>query len=474
MRNISKSWCLWIVAGCVSGPIAAAAQPTTAPADEDTQAQIRELRQEVRDLRDQLNATRAVSASAATQPANGEAAAEIDNNLLQHPELGIPNEGLVGMNAGWDPNKGFVIRSEDGAFLLHPWAFVQFRNATTYTSDTSPSGRYQTQNGFELPRAKFIIDGNIYSKDLTYQFIWATSDTTGNLGLQDAWGRYHIPDTQLAVEAGQIRNPVDHEQILFATRSLTPGRSIVNNVLLNGDDIVKGVEVSYGYDDPHATLRGEGAFTSGERNFDTTFQQYPTNTADWGAAGRVEWKYEGRWQDYTQFTALGDTEPLLVLGAGADYTEAGGAAGFTHVADVQYDTTAGTAIYAAYLGRYTRGDAGLPTTNGQVTSTSKGRFDTYDSTVRLMVAQLINGRFEPFARYEYIQFDSRELPAGSDATVNDLTLGFNYYFYGHRAKLSADASYLPNGSPVSATIDDLLATKGGQEIIVQVQFQLML
>jgi hypothetical protein len=458
----------------------ALAQPTTAPApsSDDTQAEIQELRAEVRDLRNELNATRAASAAesnaAATQPGASEATGAINNQLMQHPELGNPNGGLVGANAGWDPNKGFIIRSDDGAFMLHPWAFIQIRNATNYVTRSSPGGGYDTQNGFELPRAKFIIDGNVFSTDLTYQFIWSTSDTTGDLGLQDAWGRYHIPDTAFAVEAGQIRDPVDHEQILFATKSLLPDRSIVNNILLNGDDIVKGAEVSYNYDDPAAQWRAEGAFTSGERNFDTTFEGYPTNPATWGAAGRFEWKYEGQWKDYTQFTALGDTEPLLVLGAGADYTEAGAAAAFTHVADVQYDTPAGTSIYAAYLGRYTRDDAGPPTTNGQFTSTSKGRFNTYDSTFRVMAAQLITERFEPFVRYEYIQFDSRELPIGANATVHDISLGFNYYLYGHRAKITAAASYLPTGSPVSSTISDLLATKSGQEFIVQVQFQLML
>jgi hypothetical protein len=47
----------------------------------------------------------------------------------------------------------------------------------------------------------------------------------------------------------------------------------------------------------------------------------------------------------------------------------------------------------------------------------------------------------------------------------------NYYFYGQRAKLSAAVTYLPNGSPVSSTIDDLLASQRGNEVIGQVQFQ---
>jgi hypothetical protein len=425
---------------------------------------VRELRSEVQDLRARLDA----QSPATTQPGNAGvgAGAQAARQLTEQ-------DNSVGIHAGWDPARGFIIRSDDGAFLLHPWAFVQFRDATNYRSDQSAAGGADTENGFELPRMKLILDGNIFTTNLTYQFIWATDDTSGDLGLQDAWARYHFQSTPFAIEAGQIRDPVDHEQLLFATKSLTPDRSIVNNVLLNGDDIVKGVELSCGYDSD-AMVRGLVAFTSGQRNFDTNFEQYSVNAADWGAAGRVEWKLAGNWKDYTQFTALGDQTPLLVLGGGLDYTEAGAAAPLTHVADVQCDLPEGTSVYAAYLGRYTRDNAGPPTSNGQFTAASTTRADTYDATARLMVGQLIDQRFEPFFRYEYIQFDPREVPAGLNSTVNDISLGCNYYFYGHHAKLTAAASYLPNGSPVANTISDVLTSHRGTEIIAQVQFQLML
>lgn len=452
-RGISR--CLWLISFCAAFPAVANSQPTTQPSnDDDTQSQVQELRGEVRDLRARLDA----QSPATTQPANS---GYEQNEQAQHAF------------AGWDPDKGFVIRSDDGAFLLHPWAFVQVRDATNYRSRESATVGADTENGFELSRAKFIIDGNIFSTDLTYQFIWATSDTSGDLGLQDAWARYHIPSTPIAIEAGQIRDPVDHEQLLFATKSMTPERSIVNNVLLNGDGIVKGVELSCGYDED-STLRAEWAFTSGEQNFDTDFVQYPTNNADWGTAGRAELKLMGNWKDYTQFTALADKEPLLVLGAGFDYTEAGAAAPLLHVADIQYDLPEGTSVYAAYLGRYTRDNAGPPNTNGQFTAASTGRADTYDTTARFMVAQLFDQRFEPFFRYEFIQFDSREVPSGLNSIVNDLTLGCNYYFYGHRAKLTAAASYLPNGSPFANAIGDVLTSHRGNEVIAQVQIQLML
>jgi len=435
-------------------PAFAFAQPATEPSDVGSQVQ--ELRSDVQDLRSRLDAQ-----STAVIPTTRPAA------------IPFEKEGLLGLHAGWNPDKGFIIRSEDDSFLLHPWVFLQFRDATVYRSEASATEGAGTENGFELPRMKLILDGNIVSRDLTYQFIWATQDTSGDLQLQDAWGRYHIPGTSLAVEGGQIRNPLDHEQYLFATKSLTPDRSIVNNILLNGDDIVKGIELSCGYDDD-SEVRGLAAFTSGQRNFDTDFEEYPVNDADWGTAGRIEWKALGNWKDYTQFTALGDRTDLLVFGGGLDYTEAGAAAALTHVVDVQYDCPSGASVYAAYLGRYTRDNAGAVTTNGEFTSTSTGRHDTYDTTARFMLAQLMCQRFEPFFRYEYIQFDPNEIPAGLNSTVNDFTLGCNYYFYGQRAKLSGDVSYLPNGSPVSNTISDLMASHRGNELIVQLQFQLML
>ncbi|HXE52891.1 MAG TPA: hypothetical protein VN541_07755, partial [Tepidisphaeraceae bacterium] len=356
-------------------------------------------------------------------------------------------------------------------FLLHPWAFGQFRYAANYRQKAKNGGT-DWQTGFELPRMKLVLDGYVYGPGLTYQFIWATSDTTGNLGLQDAWARYHIPDSPFAVQGGQIRNPVDHEQIMFATKSLTPERSIVNNVLLNSDNVVKGFDVSYGYDGNYP-VRAELAFTSGMRNFDTTFADFPTNPATWGAAARVEWKVMGRWEDYSQFTALGDKEPLLVFGGGADYTEAGDTDGLIHVADVQLNTPSALTLYAAYLGRYTRHNGGAPGTNGGFTT--GGPFPTtYDATARVLGAYLITRHFEPFAKYEYLNFDHRELPASAaHRYINDVGLGFNYYFYGHRAKFSACASWLPNGSPIANTGADLLANRTN-EVIFEGQFQLII
>jgi hypothetical protein len=377
---------------------------------------------------------------------------------------------LSPFTAGYAPERGFILQSEDGRFLLHPWAYFQFRNVTTYREQSSATVGADTQNGFEIRRAKLIFDGNVFSKDLTYQFIWGTDRKSGNLQLEDAWARYHFPDTPYAVRAGQIRNPFDHEQIVFGTRLLTVDRSLVDDLFAAGEGIVQGVSLGY----EQGPIRAEVAFTDGLRSQDTNFQDFPTNSADFGFSGRVEYKASGLWDAYTDFTALYAKEPLLVFGLGMDYTQAGDTGQFTHVVDVQYKLPNSLAIYAAYLGRYVQNNSGLPGTNGGAVGGGE-TFDTYEPTLRLQAAYALDTHWEPYVRYEYIYFDPATLPStvNHDA-VHEVTAGFNYYFYRHRAKISADVIYLPNGCPVSDDGTGVLATDGGDEIVFRAQFQLVL
>jgi hypothetical protein len=466
---IGASW-----AGLLSAQTAPT--PSSNPTQQELLDQVRALRSEVGELRSQLKAQQATTQPSAS-PAAASGGAVTANDLLRDIDR-RQSMDLAGLTAGWDPAKGFVIQSDDKNFLFHPWAFVQIRDTTNYRRAGQTGGADDTQTGLELPRMKMIFDGNIFTTDFTYQFIWSTSTEAaaapagGFLFLQDAWGRYHIPDSPFAIRAGQIRDPFDHEQILFGTRSLTPERSIVNNVMANGDGIVKGISGSYGYDTP-SPVRTEIAFTGGERNTDTSFVGFPTNPASYGGAGRFEYKLFGDWKDYTQFTSLDDKAPLLVLGGGVDYTEAGDTGDLLHVIDLQFDTPNGLNFYGAYLGRYTHRNGGAPGTNGSFTT--KGRFpDTYDSTLRFQAGYLFGHHFEPFARYEYLHFDGNELPKGfAHDTIQDLTLGFNYYFVSHRAKLSCAASYLPDGSPIANVQSDLL-TNRKNEVLFQAQFQLMI
>lgn len=236
---------------------------------------------------------------------------------------------------------------------------------------------------------------------------------------------------------------------------------------------MQGAAVGY---DNNGPLRAELALTDGLRSANTNFQDFPASgiQADWGVAGRVDWKLMGDWKQYNSFSAQGSKDALLVLGAGVDYTEAGDTRQLSHVIDIQYDAPCGLSAYAAYLGRYVENNGGLPGSNGGAVG-NVTTHDTYDATVRAQIGYVTASHWEPFARYEFIHFDPDGLAAGTkNHDVHEFTAGLNYYLHGQRAKFTMDVSYLPEGSPVADDSSGVLVNDGSDEFVFRAQFQLIL
>ncbi|HEX8913493.1 MAG TPA: porin [Humisphaera sp.] len=358
-----------------------------------------------------------------------------------------------GFMAGYT-DKGFIIQSEDGAFSLHPNAQLLFRHASTMREDVKTTGGDDVQSGFEVRRMKFGLDGNLFTKDLKYFFLWATDRKSGNLVLEEAWVDYKLTDA-LTVRAGQYKDFFSHEAMGSSKRLFAAERSLLNDVFTGGDNFVQGAGLIY---DRGGPLRAYISYTDGANAPNQNFQDAPTNKANFGFAGRVEYKVFGDWKAYEDFTTIGNKTDTLVLGAGADYTEAGDTDTLLHTLDAQYETGP-LATYAAFLGRTVK-QAGP---------------DRYDYGFVAQAGYLINGRIEPFVRYDYIHFDQRGIASPLENDVHEITLGVNYYFKGHAAKVTADFTWLPNGSPVTNDGGDILATPAGQnEYILRLQFQLLI
>jgi hypothetical protein len=366
------------------------------------------------------------------------------------------------VSAGFASGRGFFLASEDGNFLLHPWLQFQFRETTSYRERVA-KGVYDTQSGFEVRRLKFGADGNLFSRDFTYFFQFAVDRHTGNVGLEMAWAKYRFGNSPWAVRAGQFKDPLDHEQLAASRFFPAIDRTLIDDTFANGEGFNKGVSVIY---DPNTFVRAEAAFTGGLKNFNTNFQEFPTNPASWGGAGRIEYKAFGDWKDYERITAYAIKRRSLVFGAGADYTEAGHTGALVHVADAQYQSTNGWSLYTAYLGRYQRGVA-------PKNSKSKLTVDTYDPTFRFQASYALDAQWEPYGRFEYIHFDTREFAAGTQTNVQVITGGVNYYLYGQAAKVSFDLSYLPNGSPVADDGFGILADNRHNELVGRAQLQLV-
>jgi phosphate-selective porin OprO/OprP len=446
------------VLGAAGGLLAMSAPALAAePTQAELMQQIEALRAKVEQLEAKQNST--------TQRLDTREVDATVNQVLKDADSRSQFLQAQGFTAGYNKGK-FLIQSEDGNFVFHPWLQFQPRfvaNSRQNAKDNSSSDDFES--GFEIRRMKFGFDGNVYGPDLTYQFQWATDRNSGNPVLEEAWVRY-VMGKQWVIKGGQVKDPFAHESLVSSKRLLAAERTLLTDNFTGGDNFVQGV--SLGWDDgPDGfPIRAEVAYTDGSNGSNQNFQDFPTTKANWGAAARIEWLAFGKWAQYEDFSAMGNEENLLVFGAAADYTEAGDTETLLHTLDAQFEMGR-LGLYGAYYGR-TVEDLKLGT------GATAANHNTYDWGFILQGAYVINDKWEPFLRYDFINFDEAGLAAGTENEVHEITAGVNYYLHGHNAKFTADFTYLPNGSPVADSGADILANNGEAEYLFRAQFQLLL
>jgi hypothetical protein len=421
---------------------------------------------------------------------------------------GVRSDQLLtseGFTAGYSDGR-FLVQSADGNFLLHAWAHMQVRDVTLDRKDEQGSAKHprdEIDNGFEIRQLRVGADGNMYSPNLTYFVNWATQRTSsaaavsgatpsttggkvtvsnslgGGLVLQQAWLKYKCPESPFAIKLGEMKDPLLHEQIVDTRFQQVAERSITADIFANGDDFTEAATVIY---DAGKFLRIEAGINHGMRSANTNFLDYPNNGGynqfDYGAVGRVEYKIMGRWKDYPQVGAVDTKEPLLVVGAGADYSERGHDGQVVAVADIMYADQNGFSFSGEFVDRYTTHNFGYyiqsPTgANINAGNPAVAGKATNEYAIVGQAGYIINKHLEPFGRYEFIHLQGT--PAGSRNWIQAVAAGANYYFHGHRLKITAEVLYLPEGLPFDDTSSDVLATPSGKtEISFVAQLQLIL
>ena len=183
----------------------------------------------------------------------------------------------------------------------------------------------------------------------------------------------------------------------------------------------------------------------------------------------------GDWKDYNQLTAYHDKQDLLVLGLGLDNSQRGSSNTFSHTFDIQYGSPSGLFLYGSYFGRLINNNPGIA--SGTPVSTNIGtpgdpKADTYEYSFLAYGAYLFDQRWEPYVRYEYLHLAGT--PAGSNNNVNEISIGLNYYLFGHNAKFTTQLMYLPNGIPVNDDSNDVLINNDKAEAVLMEQFQFLL
>jgi hypothetical protein len=444
------AWAAGVVAMTMLAGVAMAQQPAgraevrprDQPAEVRTQVEVRTTEQAEVRTQDEVRQP-GEPAIVTHEPVPPEGTAE---PAVPHP---LPMEKFT---AGYQDGR-FVLQSEDDRFVLRPGVQFQMRHVFNYRDD----GGGDTESGFEFPRLRVALDGNAFGPDLKYLVIF-TNNRVGGINLLDAFVTYHLGDG-LHLRAGQFKDPVSHEFRLSTQRLWAAEPSLQNSLIAGGQSgYVQGVSLIY---DPQTRWRAEVAVHDGYGSINTGWEAGGGNAfvgvapTDFGFSGRGEYMVFGEsWRQYSDLTAMGTREDMLVIGAGADWSQAGSENAFFHTIDASYKTERGLAVFGALNGLYAdRDDVNL-----------------YDWGVLGQVGQMLNPRWEAFGRLGYTRLDGdRNL---AERTVPELTIGANYYIRGHQAKLTLDGTWLPNGSPLP--VPGVGARAGtDDQFIIRSQLQLL-
>ena len=439
----------------VSGVIgfSPAVAPAQDPSTQELKAQIEALQAKVA----QLEATQKAAAGNGAVP-RGQQQSTKDEVLADAEKRSKLGGGAV--TGGYVDGK-FTLRSEDGAFSLSPGAQLQFRYTANSRDDDAVGSDFQ--DGFEVRRAKFSFAGNVINKDTTYNFQWETDEDDGSVTLEEVWVRLKLHD-DWHLRLGQVKDDVFHEETISSKRQLAVDRSLINELLAGGEtDYVQGARLEW---DATERLRANAMIHDGYNSDNTAFTEdggssfVGVEPTEWGFSGRVEYFARGAdaKKQYDDFSAMKNKSDLLVLGAGADYSYAGDSHAFFHSADVQYENTNGLGVYGALIGLEREIDAGD---------------SAYDWGFLVQAGYMFSQKWEGFARWDITFLDDDLLDAGDEDTINEFTIGVNYYLNGHNAKFTLDASYLPDGSPNTEGGIGVLATDE-DSFIFRGQFQLLL
>jgi hypothetical protein len=466
--------------------LARADQPLT---DEQLQQKVDQLEMKVQALETEQKTAEATT----LKSIQSDAAAH--SNVLSSSGVGL---------TGYDPATGFQISSDDGNFLLHPWALGQFRgvindrqsvelfsNGLTGGGTAKPQIGSGSTDGFEVHNLMLGVNGHVVNPGLKYSFSVNVNSNGGGVILQDAVATYQCePTCPYVFKGGQFIDPVWHESNVNDGYLLLVDRSLVgvlvggNTGLNNTSSYTQGVGVQF----LGKCLHAEFDLTDGRDSANTPFYDVPANGVlppqNFGMSARAEYKICGddtAWSGYNSLSAYGATTDLLIAGAGFEWDEASNYDNLYFTVDAQYTTRTGWTAYAAVYSDYADWSNSDFVQSPQQVAIA-GSFPNWG--LLMQVGYRVTPRVEVFGRYDVAVLDSNyanilafgtKNPGGNaHATDNnhEITVGMNYYLYGYHAKVSGDIGFLPNGSTIDATGLGILANQNHSEWVGRLQFQL--
>ena len=153
----------------------------------------------------------------ASQARNDAVMSQIRADADQHSQLMSVGFTPTGNTfAGYDPETGFFLQSDDGNFSIHPGLLLQSRYDVNYRNQILPGHGGitdkqgdDTQTGFEITRFRLSLDGNVFSQLLTYYVQLAQDASMAHATLLDAYAMYRIS----AIPAGDKNRSIQRSRL---------------------------------------------------------------------------------------------------------------------------------------------------------------------------------------------------------------------------------------------------------------------
>jgi len=335
---------------------------------------------------------------------------------------------------------------------------TNFYTQQRFVLNSQDTGSNGTRRGFENARTRFILSGNVASPEWFYKVeVELTDRNTGlpngesRTGLLDAYAGYEF-DGGWRVGVGTFKVPLLREELVDSRRQLAAERSIVNYAFTGGR--TDGVFVEYQGEELHfigSYNNGiNDAFYGGSVDTGGTSPLSAT-TADFAVTTRIEWLFDGDWEQFEGFTSPRGEDFALMIG-GAAHLQSG--SGIIDLLVLTLDVSAqfdGANIF------------------GSIVASRAGSLSPMGFV--LQGGYYVTEDWEVFGRYERGDTDSLE-----PSNIQIVTVGATRYFSGYNVKWTTDVGYgidpVPFGVPITNWRGDSGGNGNNGQIVIRSQLQL--
>lgn len=399
----------------------------------------------------------------------------------------------------------FVERADNSSLRLSVLSQTRYVY-NTRESNFVPGSNRQTY-GFSQPRTRLALEGNIVSSQFNYRISFDFGDaelsrgrgagqalpgSTGTPRLLDAYAQYNFTGKREGyyLKFGQFQSIVMTEEAVDSGMQQGVDRSLSSELF--GPGYTQGIALGRVLKDYawEVSVNDGGRFI-GQREPENTAFNDPIE-GDLGVSGRFDWKIEGDWEQFADFTSWRGSNEGSKLGAGFVYQFTGqtnpseftppflaapaeSGQYVTWTVDYQHEFD-GWNIFAAYTGMYVDFEFAAGTLAAQ------------HNSLLVQGGWFISDQTEWFARFEAFWIDKafRNGFGLQEGFIHRLyTVGFNHYFLpeSHALKFSADVTYTRDslnvlsvgadsiGLPDPSTTNLLGLSE--EEFVVRLQLQLM-